>query len=147
MRLQSFTGPERCLLLGKRLHVPFKDLGAAIPHLPRHLSFVCLCSPLGVSDIYFASGRFSQACGVLFLACVKRMRFLNKLPVYKYNMLVTFHAIWYVITELSTPAWQKDVRYITFDVIQAMEEAKKRIAKLNNQSVKFKYSSRLCKQG
>jgi len=60
-----------------------------------------------------------------FLACVKRMRFLNKSPVYIYDMLVTFHAIWYVITELSTPAWQKDVRDITFDVIQAMEEAKK----------------------
>ena len=58
-------------------------------------------------------------------------------------MLVTFHAIWYVITELSTPAWQKDVRDITFDVIQAMEEAKKkRIAGgKNNQSVKIKYSS------
>ena len=41
-------------------------------------------------------------------------------------MLVTFHTIWYVITELSTPAWQKDVRDITFDVIQAMEEAKKK---------------------
>ena len=40
-------------------------------------------------------------------------------------MLVTFHAIWYVITELSTPAWQKVVRDITFNVIQAMEEAKK----------------------
>ena len=53
------------------------------------------------------------------------MRFLNKSPVYKYDMLVTFHAIWYVITELSTPAWQKDVRDITFNVIQAMEEAKK----------------------
>ena len=53
------------------------------------------------------------------------MRFLNKSPVYKYGMLVTFHAIWYVFTELSTPAWQKDVRDITFDVIQAMEEAKK----------------------
>ena len=53
------------------------------------------------------------------------MRFLNKSSVYKHNMLVTFHAIWYVFTELSTPAWQKDVRDITFDVIQAMEEAKK----------------------
>ena len=37
-------------------------------------------------------------------------------------MLVTFHAIWYVITELSRPAWQKDLRDITFYV---MEEAKK----------------------
>jgi len=40
-------------------------------------------------------------------------------------MLVTFHAIWYVVTELSTPAWQKDLRDITFHIIQAMEEAKK----------------------
>ena len=72
------------------------------------------------------------------------MRFLNKSSVYKYGMLVTFHAIWYVFTELSTPAWQKDVRDITFDV--SYGRGKKRIAKLNNQSVKFKYSSRLCKQ-
>ena len=40
-------------------------------------------------------------------------------------MLVTFHAIWYVVTELSTPAWQKDLRDNTFDIIQAIEEAKK----------------------
>jgi len=40
-------------------------------------------------------------------------------------MLVTFHAIWYVIVELSTPTWQKDLRDITFHLIQAMEEAKK----------------------
>ena len=25
-------------------------------------------------------------------------------------MLVTFHAIWYVITELSRLAWKKDIR-------------------------------------
>ena len=37
-------------------------------------------------------------------------------------MLVTFYAIWYVITELSRPSWQKDLRDITFYV---MEEAKK----------------------
>jgi len=41
-------------------------------------------------------------------------------------MLVTFHSIWNVITELSRPAWQKDLRDITFHIIQAMEEAKKR---------------------
>ena len=29
-------------------------------------------------------------------------------------MLVTFHAIWYVITELLHPSWQKDLRDITF---------------------------------
>ena len=38
-------------------------------------------------------------------------------------MLVTFHAIWHVFTELSR--WQKDHRDITFHIIQAMEEAKK----------------------
>ena len=65
------------------------------------------------------------------------MRFLNKSSVNKYDMLVTFHAIWYVFTELFTPAWQKDVRDITFDVIQAMEEAKKIAGGKNNQSVKF----------
>ena len=37
-------------------------------------------------------------------------------------MLVTFHAIWYVITELLRPAWQKELRDITLYV---MEEAKK----------------------
>ena len=40
-------------------------------------------------------------------------------------MLVTFHAIFYVITELCTPAWQKELRDITFFIIEAMEEAKK----------------------
>ena len=37
-------------------------------------------------------------------------------------MLVTFHAIWYVITELLRPVWQKELRDITF---YFMEEAKK----------------------
>ena len=40
-------------------------------------------------------------------------------------MLVTFHAIWYVFTELCTPAWQKDLRDITYFMFEAMEEAKK----------------------
>ena len=43
-------------------------------------------------------------------------------------MLVTFHAIWYVITEPSCPAWQKDLRDITFYV---MEEEK-------NMTLRFK---------
>jgi len=43
-------------------------------------------------------------------------------------MLVTFHAIWYVIIELSRPAWQKDLRDISFFIIEAMEEAKKKSA-------------------
>ena len=37
-------------------------------------------------------------------------------------MLVTVHAIWYVITELLRPSWQKDLRDLTF---YFMEEAKK----------------------
>ena len=40
-------------------------------------------------------------------------------------MLVTFHTICYVITELSRPAWQKELRDITYFIIEAMEEAKK----------------------
>jgi len=50
---------------------------------------------------------------------------LNKSLGFKYEMLVTFHAICYVFTELCTPAWQKDLRDITFFIIEAMEEAKK----------------------
>jgi len=53
------------------------------------------------------------------------MRRLNKYLGFKYKMLVTFHAIWYVFTELYTPSWQKDLRDITYYVIEAMKEAKK----------------------
>jgi len=59
---------------------------------------------------------------LFFLAFVNACAALNKSLVCKYEMLVTFHAIWYVITELSTPAWQKDLRDITFHIIQAMEK-------------------------
>ena len=55
----------------------------------------------------------------------KRMRLLNKSLGFKYEMLVTFHAIWYAFTELCTPAWQRDLRDITFFIIEAMKEAKK----------------------
>ena len=40
-------------------------------------------------------------------------------------MIVLFHAIWYVITELSLPAWQKEAKDITYQVVKAKEEAKK----------------------
>ena len=59
-------------------------------------------------------------------------------------MLVTFHVIWYAFTELFTPAWQKDLRDITYFIFEAMKEAKKNRWQ-NNQSVKIKYSSCLCK--
>ena len=51
------------------------------------------------------------------------MRVLNK--SLKYKMIVLLHTIWHVIAELSLPAWQKDVRNITYEVIEAMKEAKK----------------------
>ena len=39
-------------------------------------------------------------------------------------MLATFHAICFIIAELSLPTWQKEARDITSQVIQAMNEAK-----------------------
>ena len=39
-------------------------------------------------------------------------------------MIVLFHTICHVIAELSLPSWQK-VRDITYEVIEAMKEAKK----------------------
>ena len=33
-------------------------------------------------------------------------------------MIVLFHAIWYVITELLLPAWQKEAKDITYQVIK-----------------------------
>ena len=59
----------------------------------------------------------------IFLAYKKRMRVLNKLQTYK--MIVLIHTIWHVIAELSLPSWQKEVRDITYEVIEAMKEAKK----------------------
>ena len=50
---------------------------------------------------------------------------LGEMKCVTFEMLVTFHAIWYVFTELCTPAWQKDLRDITFHIIEAMKEAKK----------------------
>ena len=54
---------------------------------------------------------------------MKRMHILNKLQTYK--MIVLIHTICHVIAELSLPAWQKEVRDITYEVIVAMKEAKK----------------------
>ena len=41
-------------------------------------------------------------------------------------MIVLIHTIYHVIAELSMPAWQKDVRNITYEVIEAMKEARNR---------------------
>ena len=40
-------------------------------------------------------------------------------------MIVLSHTIWQAIAELSIPAWQKEVRNITYEVIEAMKEEKK----------------------
>ena len=40
-------------------------------------------------------------------------------------MIVSFHANCSIFRELSTPAWQNEVRRITFQFIEAMEEAKR----------------------
>jgi len=38
-------------------------------------------------------------------------------------MIVLFHAIFFIFTELSAPVWQKEVRPITYQVVEAMREA------------------------
>ena len=38
-------------------------------------------------------------------------------------MIVLFHALMYVINELSTPVWLDQVRDITSEVVEAMLEA------------------------
>ena len=40
-------------------------------------------------------------------------------------MIVLFHVICSIFSELSTPAWQNEVRQITLQCVEAMEEAKK----------------------
>ena len=40
-------------------------------------------------------------------------------------MIVLIHTIWHAIAELSLPAWQKEVRNIAREVVEAMKEAKK----------------------
>ena len=40
-------------------------------------------------------------------------------------MIVLIHTICHVIAELSLPAWQKEVRNIAHEVVEAMKEAKK----------------------
>ena len=70
VRLLSFTGPGRCLPLGELPHVPFKDSGAAIPHLPRHLSVIHLVL-LWVSQVFIMHRAiFLRHVVFFFLACV-----------------------------------------------------------------------------
>lgn len=38
-------------------------------------------------------------------------------------MFGLFHAIYFIFTKLSLPAWQRDVRRITYDAVEAIKEA------------------------
>ena len=42
-------------------------------------------------------------------------------------MLVLFHTICFILTELSTPVWQNEVRQITYQFVEAMQEAQKKV--------------------
>ena len=45
-------------------------------------------------------------------------------------MLVLFHAICFILNELSTPVWQNEVRQITYQFVEAMQEAQKKVNRL-----------------
>ena len=60
----------------------------------------------------------------IFLCVLIRMRVLNKKNT-DIEMIVLIHTIWHVIAELSLPSWQRDARDITYQVINAISEAKK----------------------
>ena len=40
-------------------------------------------------------------------------------------MVLLLHVIHFIITDLSTLAWQKDVRQVVYEVVEAIKEAKK----------------------
>ena len=40
-------------------------------------------------------------------------------------MIVLIHTIWHAIAELSLPAWQKEVRNIAHEVVEAIKEEKR----------------------
>ena len=40
-------------------------------------------------------------------------------------MIVLIHTIWLAIAELSLPSWQREARDITYQVVNAIKEAKK----------------------
>ena len=41
-------------------------------------------------------------------------------------MISLFHALMYVINEISTPVWQNEVKQIARQVVEAMREAEKK---------------------
>ena len=75
------------------------------------------CLSIGLSGIFILH-RPGFLTHVVFFSWRTHALFIN-------TMLVTFHLICYVIAELTRPAWLKDARDITYQVVQAIEEAKK----------------------
>ena len=49
--------------------------------------------------------------------------FLNIYNTLKAKMLVLLPLIHFILTDLFSPAWQKNVRQITYEVVEAMREA------------------------
>ena len=60
--------------------------------------------------------------GHFFLSCKTHAHFEL---ITEYKMIVLIHTMWNAIAELSLPAWQKEVRNIAHEVVEAMKEAKK----------------------
>ena len=41
-------------------------------------------------------------------------------------MILVIHAICFILSDLSVPAWQKEVRNIAYEVVEAIKEAEKK---------------------
>ena len=54
-------------------------------------------------------------------------------------MIVLILTIWHAIAELSLPAWQKEVRNIAHEVVEAMKEAKKMEMMFETMTLCMKY--------
>ena len=103
------------------MHMLFKEEGRQ-PHIQENQQSIANRLLGNLRYLYFIK-RGSSGMWNIFSIFVKRMRILNKLQTYK--MIVLIHAIWHAIAALSLPSWQKEVRDITYQVVNAMKEAKK----------------------
>ena len=75
---------------------------------------------INISISSFADFADHQAC-IVSPVC-KTMIVLHRVTLER-EMIVLFHAICFVFAELSTPVWQREVRQITSQVVEAMCEA------------------------
>ena len=53
--------------------------------------------------------------------CFQKLKYIY--DTLKGEMLVLLPLIHYILTDLFSPAWQKNVRQITYEVMEAMREA------------------------